>query len=142
MSQKRRIAIIAGVVFIAGVIFFLPQLQNLFGFGPQGQIEENILVALEQAEKEKKPIFLDFYGGFWPSCLKMEPVVQALAKEYGDRITFIKADVQSSEGQGLAQQFKIQYIPSFFLIKDKKILFQHTGEIKQADLEKELKKVY
>lgn len=72
----------------------------------------------------------------------MEPVVQALAKEYGDRITFIKADVNTNDGQGLAQQFQIQYIPSFFLIKDKKILFQHTGEIKQADLEKELKKVY
>lgn len=65
MSQKRRIAIITGVVLIAGIIFFLPQLQNLFGLGSsQGQIEENILVALEQAEKDKQPIFLDFYGGF------------------------------------------------------------------------------
>lgn len=50
--------------------------------------------------------------------------------------------MQSSEGQGLAQQFQIQYIPSFFLTKDKKILFQHTGEIKLKDLEKELKNVY
>lgn len=144
MSKNFRIAIISAVLLISGVILFLPQLQNLFGIAGANEVEvtENILVALQEAEKQNKPVFLDFYGEFWQTCREMKPVVQALAKKYGDKITFIVADVQTTDGQILAQQFNVDLIPTFYVIRGGNTLFQHTGFIEKEQLEKAIKKVY
>lgn len=68
--------------------------------------------------------------------------MHALAKKYGDRITFIVADVSTTDGQILSQQFGIDLIPTFYLIKGDQTLFKHTGFIEKPKLEQKIKKVY
>ena len=74
------------------------------------------LVAFEEAQKSGKPIFLEFYAKWWPSCRSMEPVVLALEKDYIDKTNFIVVDIDDPQGQILAKQFDIYYIPAFFVL--------------------------
>ena len=43
-------------------------------------------------------------------------MVLALEKEYSDKINFIVVDIDDPQGQTLAQQFDIYYIPAFFVL--------------------------
>lgn len=46
----------------------------------------------------------------------MQPVVQALRQRFGNEMEFVVADVQTPEGQELAQQFMVNSIPAMFIL--------------------------
>lgn len=55
-------------------------------------------------------------------------MVLALEKKYSDSINFIVVDIDDPQGQALAQQFKIYYIPAFFIINEQgQITYNDTG---------------
>ena len=72
----------------------------------------------------------------------MEPVIAALKAEYGNKITFIIADVDDIEGSQLAEQFKVSTIPVFFVINQKgEINYEEVGTPLYTTLEKQIKAV-
>lgn len=63
-------------------------------------------------------------------------MVLALEKKYSDNINFIIVDVDDPQGQVLAQQFDINYIPAFFVIDQQgQITYNDTGPQSKATLE-------
>ncbi|MDQ7093128.1 cytochrome c biogenesis protein CcdA [Desulfosporosinus sp. PR] len=69
----------------------------------------------------------------------MEPVVLALEKDYGEKANVIVVDVDSQEGQILAQQFNIYYIPAVFIFDQQgQITYKDTGPQSKAVLENAL----
>lgn len=67
MDKKIRLTIVAVVAVAALLIFFFPQIKGLLGNegSNKGEIvEKNIFVALDKAQKQNKPIFIDFYGAY------------------------------------------------------------------------------
>nr|WP_075367115.1 cytochrome c biogenesis protein CcdA [Desulfosporosinus metallidurans] len=66
----------------------------------------------------------------------MEPVVLALEKKYSANVNFIVADIDDPEGQVLAKQFNIYYIPAFFVFDQQgQIIYNDTGPQSKAALE-------
>ncbi|KJR46218.1 Cytochrome c-type biogenesis protein CcdA [Desulfosporosinus sp. I2] len=66
----------------------------------------------------------------------MEPVVLALEKKYSANVNFIVADIDDPEGQVLAKQFNIYYIPAFFVFDQQgQITYNDTGPQSKATLE-------
>jgi Thiol:disulfide interchange protein len=67
----------------------------------------------------------------------MEPVVLALEKKYSANVNFIVADIDDPEGQALAKQFNIYYIPAFFVFdRQGQITYNDTGPQSKTALEK------
>lgn len=64
----------------------------------------------------KKPVIIDLFAPYCPSCIHLMPEVEALAAELHNRIEFAKIDV--SKSPALAKLFSISAIPSFVIFKD------------------------
>jgi len=69
----------------------------------------------------------------------MEPVVLALEKKYSQKINFIVVDIDDPQGQVLAKQFNVYYIPAFFVLDQQgQITYNDTGPQSEASLENAL----
>ncbi len=63
-------------------------------------------------------------------------MVLALEKEYSNKINFIVVDIDDPQGQALAKQFDIYYIPAFFVIDPQgQTTYSDTGPQSKATLE-------
>ncbi len=66
-------------------------------------------------------------------------MVLALEKEYSNKINFIVVDIDDPQGQALAQQFKISYIPAFFVLDQQgQTIYNDTGPQSKNTLENAL----
>jgi thioredoxin len=61
-----------------------------------------------------RPALIDFYADWCAPCRITSPILEELAKEYGDRIDIYK--INTDKEQELAMVFGIQGIPSFLFI--------------------------
>ncbi len=86
-----------------------------------------------------KPVFVDFWATWCGPCRMVSPFVEQLAEQYGDRITFVKVDVD--EEPGLAQRFRVASIPNLVLLQDGEIVEQSAGARPKALLEQMLQQV-
>ncbi|MCT4673261.1 MAG: thioredoxin [Prolixibacteraceae bacterium] len=64
--------------------------------------------------KGDKPAIIDFYADWCGPCRKTAPILEALAKEYGDKIVIYKVDTQKE--RELSAAFGIQSLPSLLFI--------------------------
>lgn len=66
-------------------------------------------------------------------------MVLALEKKYGDNTNFIVADIDTPQGQALATQFGIYYIPAFFVINEQgQVTYNDTGPQSKSALDNAL----
>ena len=76
--------------------------------------------ALAKAKKENKLVFVDCYTSWCGPCKHMAKTVFTLG-EAGDffnpRFINLKMDMEKSEGVELAKQFKVNFYPTFLLIR-------------------------
>lgn len=68
----------------------------------------------EWVYKGDKPALIDFYADWCGPCRTAAPVLEELAKEYGDQIIIYKVDTQVE--QELSAVFGIQSLPSFLFV--------------------------
>ena len=89
----------------------------------------------EDLIKSPIPVLVDFTAQWCGPCKAMRPILEDVKKQLGDRVRIIKIDVdQFSE---LAQQYRIQSVPTFILFKNGDKLWRQSGLI-QADQLKEM----
>lgn len=71
------------------------------------------------------PVFVDFWAEWCGPCRMIGPVVEELAGDYGDRVKFVKVNVDQA-GE-LASKYGVFSIPTLVVIKDGKVHGQQTG---------------
>ena len=86
-----------------------------------------------------KPVFGDFWATWCGPCRMVSPLVDQLAEEYGDRISFVKVDVD--EEPALAQRYQVMSIPNLVLFQDGMVVDQAAGARPKALIEEMLKQV-
>ncbi len=74
---------------------------------------------------EKGVTFVDFYATWCGPCKAMMPIINSIEEELGDKVNFIKVDV--NEHEDLAMEYRISSIPRFFIFKDSKPVKMFVG---------------
>ena len=89
--------------------------------------------------KSNKPVMVDFWAPWCGPCKAIAPTVDALEKEYGDKMTFVKINVD--ENPVSPSKYGVQAIPTLIFFKNGEIADQITGMVAKEKLEETIKGV-
>lgn len=90
------------------------------------------------ALRDQKPVLLEFYSPECPSCRKMEGPLTTVTEEHKNRINVYKID--KDKLYSLIEQFDINLIPAFLLMKNGKEITRLEGESNLAELSERVRK--
>lgn len=79
----------------------------------------------EEVLNSSKPVLVDYWADWCAPCKQLSPIIEELAKEYGDKITFVKMDTNTNP-QIPAQQ-GIMSLPTLQLFVDGTVVTSLTG---------------
>ena len=82
--------------------------------------------------KSPKPVLVDYWANWCSPCKQIAPIIEELAGEYGDQITFVKLDTNDNP-QVPAQQ-GIMGLPTLQLFVDGNVVTSLTGGRTKASL--------
>ncbi|KAK7307149.1 hypothetical protein VNO77_39963 [Canavalia gladiata] len=90
----------------------------------------------DASKETNKLMVIDFTATWCGPCKYMDPIIQEFAAKY-TKVEFIKIDVD--ELMGISQEFQVQAMPTFILMKKGKILDKVVGA-KKEELQKLIEK--
>ena len=73
----------------------------------------------------KAPVVVDFYADWCGPCKLLSPIVENLANEQGDRVKFVKVNVDNAKE--LSQKYEIEGIPTLLFFRDGKLADRVVG---------------
>jgi len=90
----------------------------------------------KQVLESKIPVLVDFWAPWCRPCLMAAPVLEELAKEYANKITFAKLDVD--QNAQTAAKYNIMAIPNLIIFKEGKPASQIVGYKPKEELKRDL----
>lgn len=75
---------------------------------------------------------VDFWAPWCGPCKMMDPIMEKLEKTYGDRIKFVRFNVDGN--QDIAQRYHVMSVPSLVLFRDGQAKEKVTGVYPEAKL--------
>ena len=79
-----------------------------------------------------KPVLVDYWAEWCGPCKMIAPILEEVAKEYGDRVQIAKMNVD--ENQAVPAQFGIRGIPTLILFKNGAVAAQKVGALAKSQL--------
>ncbi|MDY3974079.1 thioredoxin [uncultured Veillonella sp.] len=75
---------------------------------------------------------VDFWAPWCGYCVRMMPIFEELAGELGDKVNFAK--VNTDEVAALAQQFNVEVLPTFAIVKNGEVVDRKIGFVPKEEL--------
>jgi len=78
------------------------------------------------------PVLVDYWAEWCGPCKMIAPIVEEIAKEYGQRLKVAKMDIDSNTMT--PQQYSIRGIPTLMIFKDGKVQATKVGALTKGQL--------
>ena len=86
-----------------------------------------------------KPVLVDFWAPWCGPCRAIAPIVEELAKDFGDKVKFTKCNVD--ENPTTPTKYGIKSIPTLIFFKDGEVQDKIIGIVAKSRLEEMISKV-
>jgi len=93
----------------------------------------------QQLVDSETPTIIDFYADWCGPCRMVGPILKELKSDLGEGIRIFKIDVDKN--QELAQEYKVQSIPTIMIFKNGELKWRETGVQSKVVLKKLLEKI-
>lgn len=87
---------------------------------PPGEFEQKVLAA-----SAERPVVVDFWAEWCAPCRQISPIIHALAETYGDRVSFVKMNID--ENPNTPGRYGVRAIPTVLSLKGGEVVQQITG---------------
>lgn len=79
-----------------------------------------------------QPVLVDFHATWCGPCKMMAPELQKFAQKNNGKLRVIKIDIDKNPA--VAQQFRIQGVPTLILFKEGKVLWRQSGAMSSGQI--------
>ena len=86
--------------------------------------------------KNDKPVLVDYWAEWCGPCKMVAPVLEAIAKEHGDKLDIVKLNVD--ENPVVTQKYGILNIPTLGVFKNGEVVKELVGARSKSALLREL----
>jgi len=93
----------------------------------------------DQVLRSDVPVLVDFWAQWCPPCIKLAPILDDLAREYGDRLRFVKLDADVNPET--VRAYNVQAMPTLTLFRGGKVIGQLVGARAKFTLRNELDQI-
>ena len=110
VSAHRRglVATVLGLALVAGTISYV-LIEHATATAPEVQYSAEA-DEVQQALRLGKPAVVEFGANACASCREMKPILEALQREHGERISVLNIDILKA--RGYISRYKIQLMPT------------------------------
>ena len=91
----------------------------------------------EEINKKSITLIVDFWAEWCGPCKLLSPIIEELATELEEQVTFGKVNLDSN--QDLAMKFSIRSIPTLLMFKDGELKDTKVGLLSKRDLQNWIK---
>lgn len=85
-----------------------------------------------QVLKSSKPVMVDYWADWCSPCKQIAPIIEELAQQYGDKVTFVKLDTNANPDTPV--QMGIMGLPTLQIFVDGVVVNSMTGGKTKAAL--------
>ena len=89
--------------------------------------------------ESEKPVMVDFWAPWCGPCKAIAPVIDELVVAFGDKITFVKCNVD--DNPVTPGKYGIKAIPTLLFFKEGSAVDQITGIVAKAKLEETINNI-
>lgn len=85
-----------------------------------------------------RPTLVDFHAIWCGPCKMMEPILKSVHQKMGDKVSFLKVDIDKNPQA--ANAYQIRGVPTLILFKNGEIKWRQSGVVSAQVLEQALLK--
>jgi len=89
--------------------------------------------------QSEKPVLVDFWAPWCGPCRAIAPLVEELASSHGDKVKFIKCNVDDNPATPV--KYGIKSIPTLIFFKEGKVFDKIIGMVAKSKLEEMIDKI-
>ena len=90
-----------------------------------------------EVKNASKPVVLDIYATWCGPCQQMEPMLEELEKEFGDKYIFAKLNVDEAREISI-KDYGVTSFPTFVFIKDGVVKGKETGYMSKETMREKI----